>query len=904
MEVKGYIAKPDIIIQEEFKGEILDTPKKFPRDLGAEHPFNFEDLEKVYKKVGIVAGVINKFTESIAGDFSIKAKNPNTQAILDSFIKDTNFSIVIRSWIREGLLKGNGFIELDLKDNNLRVLNANQMYVKRNKKGEVIEYNQFTGALNKYVRGSTLLIPFKPNEIAHLPINKIPGDPYGIGIIYSSERIIENIVTYEQELLKLMKRKAGAPIHVKVGNRGESVQSQDIDDFSNKLQYMNNKTEWVTDANVEMLVLSFGEIGKNLMENLMYNYRMFLASVEMPEVMMGSGQLNEGIGKVQLETLSRKVNSVRALIESVIEEKIFKPILNSNSLDEDVQFIWEEQSEESKNLRIDSIKNILGVFGISDNLKRSLEIELAILFGLEELEKFLPKPEKDLEKEREEEETKIPQPEVPGAKPSAKEIVGDLVKEHICKVHESEDIHEEMSIKEFVNIQEIQGFNYSDFLIKILQALKRDKFEELKAKTEEDIKNGLLSQSDIKKVRIILKDGFKENKTVREIQNELKDNVEFKDRYSDDKLILSKERRPNIIARTETVRLANIGLKDLFKENGIEKIRFLAAVSDRTCPICESLNGQVFNMNELQTGTNQPPIHSNCFLHRTVNVMTEEGEKNINLIRIGDKVLTHKGRYRPVIKILDDNKRYNGEAIRIQYKGKVIGESNKRNSITVTPEHPFLTSRGWIQARDLELNDNLFILCNYCQYCGNKIPFWKKSCSSKCSMTSECKEKISIKNSGINNGMFGITKENHPRWNGGKIWWRGKEWDETKLKARNRDKFKCQECGMTEDDHIKRYNSPLHVHHINPYRYSKNNSLENLKTLCVGCHSRIEGTTRHEILNKGGAEFMIIPILKIEQLKNFKGERKYNFSVEEDESYVAEGIINHNCRCSLLSVIE
>lgn len=170
----------------------------------------------------------------------------------------------------------------------------------------------------------------------------------------------------------------------------------------------------------------------------------------------------------------------------------------------------------------------------------------------------------------------------------------------------------DMTIKEFVNIKEIYGFNYIDYLIKILEVLKTDKFADLKAITEKDINDGLLPESEINKLRLVLKNGFKNNKTINQIEKEIKENITLRDRITESGVVIGKESRPNMIARTETVRLANEGLKELYKVNNITKVRWLAALSDRTCPLCENLNGQVFEISNLNVGVNQPPLHTSC----------------------------------------------------------------------------------------------------------------------------------------------------------------------------------------------------------------------------------------------------------------------------------------------------
>jgi len=270
--------------------------------------------------------------------------------------------------------------------------------------------------------------------------------------------------------------------------------------------------------------------------------------------------------------------------------------------------------------------------------------------------------------------------------------------------------------------------------------------------------------------------------------------------------------------------------------------------------------------------------------------------------------LTHKGRYRKVLRVLQDKTKYRGEAIRVVFRGRGSERNHNarlRNSFTVTPEHPFLTERGWVYAKDLTIQDRLFVQAKECKNCGELIPYWKDYCCMNCQLANvEVRKKISESKKGKKNWMFGRTGALHHLWEGGKIWWRGKDWDSIKLRARERDNFICQGCGMTEEQHIRKYKQPLQVHHIDPYRHSKDNSLENLTTLCCSCHQKAEGTARMNVLLSSGARFISTPIIETESLKDFKGERLYNFSVEEDESYVAKGVVSHNCECTILPVIE
>ena len=88
-----------------------------------------------------------------------------------------------------------------------------------------------------------------------------------------------------------------------------------------------------------------------------------------------------------------------------------------------------------------------------------------------------------------------------------------------------------------------------------------------------------------------------------------------------------------------------------------------------------------------------------CFTAE-MRVTTEQGVKRILDLEIGDCVLTHEGHYRPVTHLFQ--RAYDGELLRI--KVKLIG-----TTLEVTPEHPILTSRGWVKAGELQVRDKVAV---------------------------------------------------------------------------------------------------------------------------------------------------------------------------------------------------
>lgn len=80
-----------------------------------------------------------------------------------------------------------------------------------------------------------------------------------------------------------------------------------------------------------------------------------------------------------------------------------------------------------------------------------------------------------------------------------------------------------------------------------------------------------------------------------------------------------------------------------------------------------------------------------------------------------------------------------------------------------------------------------------------------------------------------------MSGEDHPRWKDNDDYYRGPNWHQQREKARDRGGNECQHCGSE---------SQLQVHHIIPFEsfddYREANRLQNLITLCVSCHHKLE----------------------------------------------------------------
>lgn len=74
----------------------------------------------------------------------------------------------------------------------------------------------------------------------------------------------------------------------------------------------------------------------------------------------------------------------------------------------------------------------------------------------------------------------------------------------------------------------------------------------------------------------------------------------------------------------------------------------------------------------------------------------------------------------------------------------------------------------------------------------------------------------------------------------------GSGWKEIKKLVRRRDEV-CRQCGKTP----KQNGRALDVHHLEPFRFSGDNSFQNLVALCRSCHMRADDHGR-----RGNARFL------------------------------------------------
>jgi SPP1 gp7 family putative phage head morphogenesis protein len=570
------------------KGLISQDHKSWNKDNGEEFPFDAELAEGLYKNHGLTSGVIDKYVDKImSGGFYVTSEDGRAKKLIEDFNRDINFHTVLKPWIKEAMIKPHGIIEIaGNKDGiqELKILDGKTIYVKRDNKGKILGYVQLIN--NEKVE-------FKEDQIAQLCFNKIANSAYGLGFISQNMRTIDSLISLKKSMETLMRRKANAPIHVKVGTEKEPANPQDIAAIGGDLEYLQDKHEWATGHAIEIKTAYDVSLGDKFTNPIEIEMKDFITGFKIPEVLLGYGNINEGIAKAQYADFQNTIQSLQEEIEKVIEQKIYRRILLANGIDAHVEFEWGQPSDEFTEKRVALYNVLLNNFGISPEFKKEMEKDMAKLLGFKDV--YIETPE---EQRAREEAQKLPL--VPGQNRSQSLQMSAVP----TKLN-----WEELDKKK---LNEFLDFEYQKYLDTIVLTTEKDKFLDLIATTEEELKRGYLTQQKINDLRDILKEAFRKNLSVSDIATKLTQNNIVPNLLSEDTktIQMSAENRSLMVARTETVRLSALGTANYFQEKGYDKYSWVTSLGERTCDQCNSLHGKVFKYGQGP----MPPTntHINC----------------------------------------------------------------------------------------------------------------------------------------------------------------------------------------------------------------------------------------------------------------------------------------------------
>jgi hypothetical protein len=273
-----------------------------------------------YRKVPELQAVIDKVAEWACGR-GIKAKDASKQKQLDKirgFGKDTAQSIA-RNLIRTGKTAGDCFAEI-LKNNrgelvNLKPLNPGTIRIVADNKGIILRYEQIS---QKYSGAGGLppkiLATWAPDEIFHLPWNRIADEIHGISTIEKLETAILMIQEAESVMKKIIRRNA-KPIVVIEADTDDAAKMAEL-----KTKYaslIENDEAMIVSREAVKLLDFTSKLAIDPLPWMNYLIKKFIVAEGVPEVVLGSINAGdtEGASKILMLGFEQVVKTIQLFFE-------------------------------------------------------------------------------------------------------------------------------------------------------------------------------------------------------------------------------------------------------------------------------------------------------------------------------------------------------------------------------------------------------------------------------------------------------------------------------------------------------------------------------------------------------------------------------------------------------------
>lgn len=589
----------------------------FREKVGEPHPFDYTLIDSVIQKVGYANAVVDKYTDNIVGKgIFFSSEDEDLVQFFNDYVKKSKLKLAIRPAVKEAIAKGVGYIETgdiskDLDKQVTKFVCSNNMFIKKDKIGNIVQYTQYLGDSKSQVSDKDI-IPLTPNQMVHFTINKIGTSAYGNGILYSALSAFDNFALTQKASHTLVERKANSPLHVKIGNEEkEDYPSQtDITAFAQQLVWLRNNQEFVTGPNVELKVIDFGNLGDKFEAMFDNDYKLLSYSLQVPEIFMGADRGYSGSSEIQESSFERNCQAKQEEIIVELKSKIFDvlaSLINKPDVEYEVKFDTQTDSQKAK--QIAQYQQLLATMGTSPGMKKELERKIADMLGIDyEVVEEENEAEEEKQKQNMKDEFKMQQkpgfPVKQNTQTNIQEVANFKIRENYFK---DENINESVD-NDNVKVSEWVHTDITKYKEQIVKSIISDKFDRLLANNEEELQQGYLTQEEIEKVKEILGSAVIQNKTIGDIKRDIILKLNLKDLT--EKVKLPAERRINTIVKTEMTRMLNKGIYEATNQYTLLYL-WDATIDERTCPVCAQLSNKIFESDTL-TQDMVPPIHVNC----------------------------------------------------------------------------------------------------------------------------------------------------------------------------------------------------------------------------------------------------------------------------------------------------
>lgn len=365
--------------------------KSLSEKRGEDKPYDYGIYEAIYTAVPMANAATDMTIDfTVCKGLYVTSENEQVVEECEALMKKINFDIFLRQVVKHMLVYGDCFVEIvtdgekDTDGNettaateisDLKILHPKTMKVRRDEHGEILGYIQELGT-------GVSPVNFEPHEIAHFVYNQIGDRAYGTSMYEPLLNCLRIKLQMERDMGFLLERKANAPYHIKIGSDQYPATQTDIDSFASELAALKARNEWVTSHLIDIAVVGFQGKILDLKPFSEHFDNQIVYGLRVPYVLLGLGNIPEGLARVQQETFERHTQSIQLSVQKVLEKDIFGLLVKVKKFEELPKLEWGKQSDEEKQKEVEYFLKLLSA-PLTDDTKVWTENKIRDLLGIE-----------------------------------------------------------------------------------------------------------------------------------------------------------------------------------------------------------------------------------------------------------------------------------------------------------------------------------------------------------------------------------------------------------------------------------------------------------------------------------------------------------------------------------------
>lgn len=343
----------------------------------------FLKLEQLYFSDGIIFNAVNCWIELVCSPgFQIVGMDEEARRYVEEFLEKVEFEDeILPKIVSHMCIYGNAYVEIIFNQAGTEIVDLSDpidpktIDFKRDRLGQPIldEYGNPSAYVQQFT-GKPIEIPAE--NIAHFKLYSIGASQLGIGLIEPLFWTALGKRNLDEKIAQQEFRRATPFVLVKVGDKDHPPSAEEINAIHDTMKNITYKTDFVGPYWYDIQFLK-SDPSTSSLDAAKYFVDQEIAGLGLPKAfVLGTGEAqNRATLDLIVALTQKKVQRVQKSIANVLENKVFKKIVELKGFREVPRMVWNEFSPESLSQKIDRLTKEIqtGLLTPDEDLKKIIK---------------------------------------------------------------------------------------------------------------------------------------------------------------------------------------------------------------------------------------------------------------------------------------------------------------------------------------------------------------------------------------------------------------------------------------------------------------------------------------------------------------------------------------------------